>query len=260
MSILYNEIVFLQHKMKFMYDNFDQLIFIDYNVMNGTNSTDGSIEYIEGYEDPENKIILCKGFDPRKVKKFSGYGNVIKQRMFAEMSKYVLDDIDYVWATDLDEFFHSKLVKQAEKLFEDDPELMTIDVPQYTFVYNHLNYFNKDYLIPPRITRHSKGKLYGHCDFADYGKVLKFEEGIMYHFGFVGYHRCKFKFAYNGQPNVNHDWWLKKYANSVKNNKKYISLPYTNPKVRPNLWSKKYTGELPEYLQADEMCNGLNKL
>lgn len=71
-SILCNELPFLKQKLHFLYDNFHQLIFIDYNIYSKSNSIDGSIKYIEAFKDPENKITLIKDFNPDNIKNYRG--------------------------------------------------------------------------------------------------------------------------------------------------------------------------------------------
>ena len=56
LSIMCNELIFLKQKLNFLYENFDQIIFVDYDILNKQNSTDGSIEYLENFDDPENKL------------------------------------------------------------------------------------------------------------------------------------------------------------------------------------------------------------
>ena len=65
-SILCNELPFLQQKLPFLYQHFDQLIFVDYDMTKKCNSQDGSIEYIEGYEDTEKKIRAFFFGNPRQ--------------------------------------------------------------------------------------------------------------------------------------------------------------------------------------------------
>ena len=94
--------------------------------------------------------------------------------MFAAASKYVYDNIDIVWATDLDEFFEKDLINEVENIYLNDTQLVSIDLPHKIFAYNQYNIYNKnDFYIKPRITKHKKGFLYGHCNFETYGKTIK---------------------------------------------------------------------------------------
>ena len=259
-SILCNELPFLKEKLPFLYQHFAQLIFVDYDIIKKTNSSDGSTEFIETYPDPDNKITLMKNFDPSKINYYHGESFIEKQKMFAAASKFVLDDIDVVWATDLDEFFKTELIKEVEELYNKYPDLTSIDLPHRIFVYNQYNYYKKsDFYIAPRITRHKKNFIYGHCDFHMYGKTIKYTAHVLYHFAFVGFNRCLFKFdkIYNNR-NFDHKKWLNIYLSALKKQQKYIRLTHSNTHL--GLISQPYNGEYPEYLNVENMCKELNKL
>jgi len=113
LSIICNELPFIKQKLPFLYNYFEQIIFVDYDITKKINSTDGTIEYIESFEDPQKKIILLKNFNPDLIKKYRGYSYIDKQKMFAYASQFIKDDIDVVWATDLDEFFNESLIKKV---------------------------------------------------------------------------------------------------------------------------------------------------
>jgi len=257
-SILCNELPFLKEKVPFLYKHFKQLIFVDYDLVNKKNSVDGSIEFIETYPDPENKIILIKNFDPSKIKYYHGGSFVEKQKMFSAASKFVHDNIDVVWATDLDEFFETELIKEVEELYKKDPALTSIDLPHRIFVYNQYNYYNKpDFYIVPRITRHKKKFIYGHCDFHSYGKTIKYTYRVLYHFAFVGFNRCSFKFEkIYKNSSFNHKKWLQTYLSAYKNKQKYVKLSHSNTHF--GLISQPYNGKYPDYLDVEKMCNELN--
>lgn len=259
-SILCNELPFLKQKLSFLYENFQQLIFVDYNIHTRGNSNDGSIEFIETFNDKENKITLIKNFNPNIIKNYKGLSFIEKQKMFACASKYINDNTDLVWATDLDEFFHKELIKKVEKLYNNDKNLQSIDLPHKVFVYNQYNIYNsKSFYIAARITKHKKNFIYGHCDFNSYGKTIKLKDEYLYHYAFIGYKRCCFKFInIYKNSNFNHELWLKKYLDALNNNKKYILLPHSNKSL--NLHTIKYDGEHPNYIDLDTMCNDLNTI
>ena len=79
-SIMSNELIFLKQKLKFLYDNFQQIIFVDYDIINNCNSKDGSIEYIENFNDEHNKITLIK-FNENDLKTITNYngGSMIEK-------------------------------------------------------------------------------------------------------------------------------------------------------------------------------------
>lgn len=244
--------------MPFLYKYFHQLIFVDYDLINKSNSKDGSIEFIENFPDPDNKIILIKDFNPSTIKQYHGASFIEKQKMFAAASIHVKDDTDVVWATDLDEFFETELINEIEVMYKNDSNLISIDLPHKIFVYNQYNYFNKsDFYIAPRITRHRKNFVYGHCDFDKYGKTIKYTKRFIFHFAFVGFKRCLFKYdkVYKNQ-NFDHKKWLEIYASKLKKNEKYVKLIHSNTHLK--LISEPYNGIYPDYLNVDQMCKDLN--
>ena len=257
-SILCNELIFLKHKLPFLYKHFSQLIFVDYNIISKGNSTDGSIEFIENFKDIDNKITLIKNFNPSEISIFHGESFVEKQKMFAKASTFVNNNINIVWATDLDEFFNVNLIKDVEELYIKDSNLVSIDLPHRIFVYNEHNVYDKDdFYIAPRITKHKINNIYGHCDFQRNGKTIKYKQEYLYHFAFVGFERCLFKFdKIYSNKNFNHINWLNEYMSSFKENKKYIKLQHSNTNM--NLYSKPYIGSFPDYLNVNLLCKELN--
>lgn len=256
-SIMCNELPFLKHKLKYLYKYFSQIIFVDYNLVEKSNSTDGSIEYIENFPDPEKKIILIKDFDPNKILFYHGESFIEKQKMFAKASEFINKNTDIIWATDLDEFFDTELINEVEQMYDSDKDLISIDLPHKIFVYNQYNYFDKsDFYICPRITKYKENFIYGHCDFDKYGKTIKYTNRFLYHYAFVGLNRCYFKFNIYTNPRFNHIQWLNKYVKHLREKDKYIELPHSNTHLK--LISKPYTEKHPDYLDIDSLCNELN--
>ena len=239
-----------------LYKNFNQIIFIDYNIIDKCNSTDGSIKYIENFDDKENKILLLKDFNPDKITKFNGYSFIDKQKMFAYASLYINDKTDIVWATDMDEFFNEELINKVENIYKNNNDIINIHLEHKIFVYNQYNYYNKLINVPSRITKHKKKFIYGHCNFDTYGKTFKMKDEFIYHYAFVGYKRCEFKF--NKIYKNNNNLWLHNYLVALKSNKKYIELPHPNKTLKNK--TIKYNLEHPKYIDLEEMVNKLNLL
>jgi len=259
LSLCFNELPFLKQKLPFLYDNFDQIIFIDYNILKKCNSDDGSVEYIENFNDCKKKITLLKNFNPDEINDYNGVSIVEKRKMFAYGSKYIRDDIDILWATDLDEFFNIELIKDVENLYSYDNELVSIDIPHIPFVYNQFNIFSVDTLfyIKPRITKHIKNKIYGHCNFETYGKTIKISHEYLYHFSYVGINRCKDKLLLYSLHYKDRQKWIDKYLSFLKNGDKYINI---NHPGMIHIKTIKYENEyIPAYININEMINELNK-
>jgi ribosomal protein S24E len=253
-SIFTNELIFLKRKLPFMYKHFDQIILVDYNILTKKCSTDGSVKYIESFNDPENKIIYIKDIDMNKIINYKGASFVEKKKMFAKASEYVKDDIDIVWATDLDEFFDESLIKYVEDMYNKDATLSSINIPHKIFVYNEHNIFNNlNFYISPRIVRHVPKRLYGHCNFGEYGKNIDIKDHYLYHFAFVGLKRCEFKIKIYKNNGIK---FIAEYKNALNKKLKYINVNHLNLKL--NLKSIPYTGEHLDYLDVEQMCLELN--
>lgn len=254
LSIMSNELTFLKRKLPFLYENFDQIILVDYDMINKCNSTDGTIEYVENFDDKENKITLIKFQRKTEVIEYKGQGFTEKRKMFGYGSKYVNDDIDIVWATDMDEFFEKYLIEKVEEEFKKDGELQTIDLPHRVFIFNEHNFFDiDDFYIAPRITKHKKGFVYGHCDFDRYGKTITLEDEFLFHYAFVGYKRCMNKQTLYEKVDTR---WFSSYSLSLSQGDKHVSLRH--PANHKRLHSKPYLGSHPEYLDVSKMCEELN--
>lgn len=272
-SILCNELTFLKQKLPFLYNNFEQVIFIDYDILNKCNSNDGSIEYIENFNDIDNKITLVKfnENDLKTITNYNGTSMIEKRKMFAKGSQYIKNDIDIVWATDMDEFFDKNLLNVVENEFTKDKDLITLNVPHYIFIYNQYNIFkgdeinNTSYICPPRITRHFKNKIYGHCNFHEYGKTIRCENEFIYHFAWIGLKRIGFKlniYYIKGKKDEtkkrNNDTFLKQYQENLTQKKKYINISHPNKQV--NINSIIFEGLIPNYIDAETLINELNEI
>lgn len=253
-----NELPFLKRKLPFLYKNFAQIILVDYDMFNKSNSKDGTLEYIESYADVEKKITLIKDFNPNAVSEYRGVSYKDKQKMFAKASRYINHDVDVVWATDLDEFFEERIIRTIEEVYRADSTVVSIDIPHTIFAYNQYNIFNSgEFYISPRITKHRNGFIYGHCDFASYGKTIRLNRETLYHFAFIGLARCDFKInkIYTDLPTYSD--WLTKYKLALSKGDKYVDLPHPNRNI--GMRTIKYDGKIPEYIDG-EMFEELNNI
>jgi hypothetical protein len=261
LNLCCNELPFLKEKIPFLYNHFQQIIIIDYDILNKCNSTDGTTEFLENFPDPDKKITLLKNFNPDEITDYNGVSIIEKRKMFSYGSQFIKDDIDAVWATDLDEFFDEKLIKYVKKLYSEDHDLISIDIPHIVFAYNQFNIFDYNKLyIKPRITKHKIGKIYGHCNFETYGKTIKLTNNFLYHFAYVGYNRCFHKLAlYNKKgtihPNTNN--YLKCYKNSLLKKEKYINISHPNGTKFKTI---KYDKDYPNYIDIENLVKNLNLL
>ena len=284
-SILYNELPFLKQKLPFLYVHFDQIIFYDLNVTTDPYrfSTDGSHEFILNYPDPANKITLIEETDLSHVTQYYGGSGIAKRKMFTLASQRIKENIDVFWCSDLDEFFHPSLLKEVETVFEDNKKVNSINLEHY--------YFWKDFdllmcdpesdimRLPPRIARHQKGNVYGHCSLHEqYPQTYELKTQRLYHFAWLGEERCQFKFDYWGNNCAHSDSQgvgehplassYRHYADTVWKtfDKKQVPRDGTiwgYPNLHPNPIIKKgirffNKEELPYYVNYKELAQDLN--
>ena len=260
-SILYNELPFLKVKLPFLYENFDQLIFFDLNIMDDSISNDGSHEFIQNYPDPKNKIILIKNVNFENIKKYCGESFVKKRKMFAVGSQYVKDDIDVFWCTDMDEFFDSKMIKDVENALCDE-EIQSVNIDHMIFIKDLNHYFteNKKKNIPffCRVARHKKGNLYGHCSLNNQFKPSAYiENNYIYHYGYVGNSRVLHKLFLYSQTKPS----VRKHYIDYINNVWFGTKKLVHPSIN-NKWKVNESKEIkhPSYINVNELCEELDKI
>lgn len=281
-SILYNELPFLKQKLPFLYENFDQIIFYDLNVgtINPHPSTDGSHEYIKNYSDPEDKITLIKETDLSNVTRYCGAGSIGKQKMFAVGSRYVSDDIDVFWCTDMDEFFHKSFIEKVESTLLNNPDVNSVDL-RHKIYWKNFSYTlcdsESDVLtLFSRVCRHKSGNIYSHCNIHNqFGKNVYLEEKdeVYYHFGWIGDARVRAKIKHYTEPPTGNPGYKNMYARYMKEvwNKyqtsdndicKYDEI-FGYPMMHPNFLGikkgikKQDIRLLPSYVDYEELLRDL---
>ncbi len=268
-QICYNEYPFLLEKLPFLYKNFDQIIFYDLCVTKTpySNSTDGSLEFLKKYPDPEKKIIVLDSADLSGVRTDIGMSVAGKKQMFVRGSQYVKDDINVFWCTDADEFFTQETFDKVDDFFASNDKHQSYDFPHYVFFKDADHIFcNADpkqdtmTLGWGRIARHKKGNIYGHCTITkQYSPTYFDNESRYFHFAYVGDSRVKYKLTYlpNKKDFLTQCWNLN--LNNVKPNQVYgydIGM-HPNKEVKKGI--KKISAKLPDYINKDRLINNLNK-
>lgn len=258
-TILYNELAFLKQKMEFLYDNFDQLIFYDMYALSEPYhfSTDGSHEFIKKYPDPENKITLLEELNFSSLKNFPGVSVKGKQKMFAFGSRYIRDDIDIYWCTSMDEFFKETLIKKVEDIFESNNRVKSLNIPHIIFFKDTRTVYcepDGNYLrwaFAPRVTRHKKGNVYGHCTLGrQYSPVTTIKDEFIYHYAYIGKKRICLKEAF---------YWKKivSKTDTSKLTEKCYGYPSMHPSLKKGI--RRYNGDHPSYIDLKEMEIMLNR-
>jgi hypothetical protein len=252
-SILWNEMAFLKQKLPFLYRHFDQLIFFDLNITTFKFSDDGGHEFIKNYPDPEKKIILIEKTDLSDVMVFTGRSSIEKQKMFAAGSKYVKDNIDVFWCTDLDEFFCESLIKKVEAQILQNAR--SILLPHLVFIKNEEWVVDERVFPWPRIAVHKKGNLYGHCNLLErFPPAEEIKDEVIFHFGWVGDERVRFKCKLlPAGPNFLNEVWIPVTENILDIKADHVVIKG----ARSSCVIKKNTRKLPEYINIDEMMKDL---
>lgn len=227
-------------------------------------SKDGSLEFIKNFEDKEKKITLLTNYERIKneIKIYNGTSMIDKQKMFAYASQNIKDGIDFVWGTDIDETFNSSLFAKVEAEFKKDKDLVSIELMWKNFIFNQYNLVNKHgYLehFPSRISKHTKGKIYGHCNWKKYGKTKLIKDEYIYHFSYIGYRRCCLKLHLQNKLTTSKHLekkWTDKYLQYLNENKKYVDLVHPGSRI-PCI---NYDGPFPTEFDVSKMIEELNLL
>jgi len=256
-AILYNEIEYLKQKVPFLYDNFDQLIFYDLSAFDGlyNYSNDGSHEYLKNYPDPEGKIKLIELRNGLEfVQPLPGPTTIVKLKMATYANRFIRDDMNVFWCTDMDEFFGIELIKEVEEILTLHKEVNTIANDHYLFWNNFDTIMCEDVDEPRykwklnRIARHRPGNNYSHCTLQDTYIPEYRAKTPIYHFCNVGKERTFRKLFgyYKGTPHNYKAIW-EQYENMELEDGVMYGYPNMHQSI-PNMGIMKYPGNLKEEL------------
>lgn len=124
--IVLNGMPFIEFSLQAIYDFAYEVVIIEGAVktcMFAANpdgsSKDGTIEFIESFPDPENKIKIIRGTWSEKC----------------EMQNEALKQIsgDYVWLVDSDEVYHKKDIQKVIRMLKEDSTITRVDFFPYNF-------------------------------------------------------------------------------------------------------------------------------
>ena len=256
-SLVYNDLPYLKQKLPFLYDNFDQLIFYDLSAFDGKYqySQDGSHEFIKEYPDPEGKITLIElRHGLQFVKELNGPTNRTKLKMATYANKFIKDNIDVFWTTDMDEFFNVYLMREVEYILDKYPEVNNIGTDHYLF-WNNFDTIMCEGTTKGaypwklnRIARHKPGRRYSHCDLQErYPKEYR-AGNMIYHFSSVGKEKTLNKLFnfYSGTNEKYKDIW-NEFENVEMEHGKLYGYPNAHQSI-PNMGFLKYFGHIKQEL------------
>ena len=119
-TIVLNGMPFIEHAIKAVYDFAHEIIIVEGAVENcmfaanpDGSSTDGTVELIQRFPDPHNRIRLIQGRWPEKV------------HMQNKALEYVTGD--YVWLVDSDEIYKQEDLTKIKNLIQSDPSITQIN-------------------------------------------------------------------------------------------------------------------------------------
>lgn len=263
---------FLKQKLPWIYRHFDQIIFYDLSTFDGlfNFSTDGGHQYIKNFPDPEGKITLIETRHQIQFQYPNGKPtNPIKMRMFPYASGFVKEDIDVFWATDMDEFFTEKLIKEVENIFS-TTNANAIRTDHYEFWNDFDTVLVKEDKNPltewtlDRIARHKPGNIYGHCNIGDvYRPVYKAMHPI-YHFSNVGKEKTFNKIYnwYKGSHQTYMNIWAK-YENMELEDGVVYGYPDMHPNPQLDFGIMRYPWDLRaelDYVDFDELSRDMKTI
>jgi len=118
--IVLNGMPFIEYSLKSVYDFAYEIIIVEGAVENcmfaanpDGSSTDGTVEFIKSFPDPQKKIRLVQGRWPEKCE------------MQNEALKYVTGD--YVWLIDSDEVYRSQDVEKIKEILKSDSSITQVN-------------------------------------------------------------------------------------------------------------------------------------
>jgi len=118
--IVLNGMPFIEYSLKSVYDFAHEIIIIEGAVENcmfaanaDGSSTDGTVEFIESFPDPQNKVKLIQGRWPEKCE------------MQNEALKHVTGD--YVWLIDSDEVYKRGDLERIRQILASDPSITQVN-------------------------------------------------------------------------------------------------------------------------------------
>ncbi len=118
--IVLNGMPFIEYSLKSVYDFAHEIIIIEGAVENcmfaanpDGSSTDGTVEFIQSFPDPQNKIRLIQGRWPEKCE------------MQNEALKYVTGD--YIWLIDSDEVYKREHLEKIKEIIKKEPSITQVN-------------------------------------------------------------------------------------------------------------------------------------
>lgn len=239
--IVKNGMPFVKYSLGCVYDLNCEIIIVD------GGSTDGTIEYIEGLEDIDNKITLIKGVWADKVEQCNEYMKRAKG--------------EWVWQLDSDEIYNKSDLLNTVSFLTTVTNEDVLCIPILNFWHN-LNTCVVGGLwseAPVRIFRHKVGDLYiSHRPPTvqrDNGKVVKsmgytLYTATIYHYSHIGIERVRAKAEYYAENLKSHpmyskymEWFENTYIGWLENNKmKGLHITGEGESIQ-------FTGAHPEVIQ-----------
>jgi len=153
----------------------------------------------------------------------------------------------------MDEFFDETWIRKVEGILTNNPEVNTIAAPHHVFLRHGRWVFDSDYFQIPRISRHTPGKIYGHCGL-NTPKIYHHPERVFFHYAFVGYSRIEHKLML--YQNRRAETWLRDYLGATTR-EEVQQLGHPDPTL--NLPVIEFTGSHPHYINIDKLCDELEE-
>lgn len=124
--IVLNGMPFIEFSLKAIYDSAYEIIIVEgavkdcmFAANSDGSSIDGTVEFINSFPDPDNKIKIIQGKWPEK----------------REMQNKALEHVsgDYVWLVDADEVYHKQDIQKIIQMLEQDDSVMQMNLSFYPF-------------------------------------------------------------------------------------------------------------------------------
>jgi hypothetical protein len=229
----------------------------DTNGFTTPRSTDGTLDAIRNFPDPEHKIKISS---PDRF-----YSEKLEQ--CNEWMKLVPEDTDYVWEVDVDEFYHDADINKM-KLLLHEHNLTYVEFPVFNF-FKGLDYYGTGgrgwgYGAPfPRIFKYYPGCMWSNhrppticdrdgTDFKNIRPLQAHNNPVrMFHYSYVTDKQVREKINYYSKTfgrDYYNQWYLPFYRQWTYDNRKELEVKYSAHPSCPGAVTKRYDGCHPDII------------
>ena len=262
--IVYNGMPYLKAALESIYESAHEVIIVEGPVslwVGKGNSTDGTIECIKSFPDPEKKIKLLQGSWPEKCE--------------MQNAALIRATGSHAWLVDSDEIYKKSDIDTIKSILEKDPSIYQVKIPLTHFWKNYNNVV--DTKVEPRLSASRIFKIDRPCYFTMHRPPTMFigslkkdtnelktierhcleKKGVtIYHYSLIAIHQVKQKTALYKEYGWEKpwgfsldDWFNDCFTKWTSENKDEIEKKYPTMPCAKGSKSKLFTGTHPESMK-----------